>query len=120
MLIHVPSYPWLYAHHDLVAETRERYDIDDFAGRMERAGFEIVQITHANMFVFPVAATKRLLERVIPPSDDHQGDIQPIPEPLNWLFTRLLSAEAGMVARGQLPFGLSILGFGRKRTQPRP
>lgn len=119
-LIHIPSYPWLYAHHDRVAETRERYDMDDFTGRMERAGFDIVLMTHANMFLFPIAAGKRFLERVIPPTDDHQGDIQPIPGPLNWLFSRLLSAEAGLIANGSLPFGLSILALGRKPIQLSP
>lgn len=120
IFLRVPAYPWLYSHHDRVAETRERYSTQMIVDRMEQAGFDVVQVTHANMLLFPIALVKRLIDKVYPLQGEHQGDIQPVPEPLNWLFTRLLSAEAPLISRGSLPVGLSLMALGRKPIQINP
>jgi ubiquinone/menaquinone biosynthesis C-methylase UbiE len=114
VLLRVPAYEFLKAQHDRVAETRQRYSARELRGVMERAGFVVEKLTHANMLLFPAAAAKRLAERVDPPRDPYASDLQPLPQVLNAICTRVLSAEAPLVRRFDLPYGLSLMALGRK------
>ena len=40
-----------------------------------------------------------------------------MPAPLNHAFRLLLSAEAPLIRRGNLPYGLSLMALGRKPLQ---
>lgn len=114
ILLRVPAYEWLKAQHDRVAETRRRYSGGELRDLMAQAGFVVEKCTHANMLLFPAAAAKRLGERVRPPDDPHASDLQPLPAPLNAVCSRLLAAEAPLIRRTDLPFGLSLMALGRK------
>ena len=114
LLLRVPAYQWLAAQHDRVGETRQRYGRRELLHVMYRAGFVVEKCTHANTFLFPAAAAKRLSERIWPPRDPWASDLRPVPAPLNAAFTRLLSAEAALVRRGTLPYGLSLMALARK------
>jgi SAM-dependent methyltransferase len=114
VLIRVPAYKWLTAQHDRVGETRQRYSRAEVYQIMEQAGFAVEKCTHANTFLFPAAAVKRLGERLRPPQNQWASDLQPVPAPLNTLFSWLLKAEAPLVRRGNLPYGLSLMALGRK------
>jgi hypothetical protein len=84
---------------------------------MEQAGFVVEKCTHANMLLFPAAAAKRLGERFWPPKDAYASDLRPVPAPLNRAFGWLLAAEAPLIRRGSLPYGLSLMALGRKPLQ---
>jgi ubiquinone/menaquinone biosynthesis C-methylase UbiE len=114
VLIRVPAYKFLTAQHDRVGETRERYSRRQVLEVMAETGFVVEKCTHANMMLFPLAAAKRLAERVRAPRDTWASDLRPVPAPLNAAFTRLLSAEAPLIRRGRLPYGLSLMALGRK------
>ena len=62
VLLRVPAYPWLYAQHDRVGETRQRYSRRALIAVLERSGFEVEKVTHANMLLFPAALAKRRIE----------------------------------------------------------
>jgi len=117
VLLRVPAYKWLTAQHDRVAETRQRYGRDEVYRVLEEAGFVVEKCTHANMLLFPAAAAKRLGERIRPPKNRFASDLQPVPAPLNTAFTWLLSAEAPLVRRCNLPYGLSLMALGRKPSE---
>ncbi len=114
-----PAYRWLLSSHDTVFETQHRYTTGELAGKMASAGFEIVQTTYANTLLFPLAAARRLLRKTIGLASD-RTDSQPWPSWLKWLngpFTMCLRAEADLISDGwRLPFGLSAICIGRKRT----
>jgi SAM-dependent methyltransferase len=114
VLLHVPAYPFLYAQHDRVGETRERYYRGQLLARVERAGFVVEKCTHANMWLFPLAAAKRLAERIHPPSNPTASDLLPLPGPINTVFRWVLCSEAALIRRWELPFGLSLLALARK------
>jgi hypothetical protein len=65
------------------------------------------------MFLFPVALTKRMLERVLR-NHDPVSDLAFFPEPLNSIFKKILSFEAVLIPRCSLPFGLSVIAIARK------
>jgi ubiquinone/menaquinone biosynthesis C-methylase UbiE len=114
VLIRVPAYKWLTAQHDRVAETRQRYSGAEVHQVMQQAGFVVEKCTHANMLLFPVAAAKRLAEHIWPRQDQWKSDLEPVPAPLNVLLTRILLAEAPLVRRMDLPYGLSLMALARK------
>jgi SAM-dependent methyltransferase len=114
VLLRVPAYKWLMAQHDRLGETRQRYSRRQLLRVMDQAGFVVEKCTHANMLLFPAAAAKRLSERVWPPRNECASDLRPVPAPLNAAFTRMLSAEAALVRRGSLPYGLSLMALARK------
>jgi SAM-dependent methyltransferase len=114
VFLRVPAYRFLRAQHDRVGETRERYSKRQLYDVMQRAGFEVEKCSHTNMFLFPLAAAKRLGERIRPPKNAWASDLQPLPEPVNTVFARVLAAEAPLVRRFDLPYGLSLMALGRK------
>lgn len=114
VLLRVPAYAFLRAQHDRVGETRERYSKRQLYAVVRRAGFAVEKCSHANMVLFPLAAAKRLGERLRPPRNTWASDLQPLPQPLNALFRRVLSAEAPLVRRFDLPYGLSLMALARK------
>src|SRR5262249_52020206 len=83
VLVRVPAYRFLTAQHDRVGETRQRYSRAQLWRVMEQAGFAVEKCTHANMFLFPLAAAKRLSERIRRPTDPHASDLQPLPPAVN-------------------------------------
>jgi SAM-dependent methyltransferase len=114
VLLRVPAYPFLYAQHDRVGETRERYYRGQLRAVLERAGFVVEKCTHANMWLFPLAAAKRLAERVRRPSNPTASDLQPLPRPLDTVFRWVLCSEAALIRRWELPVGLSLMALARK------
>jgi hypothetical protein len=72
-------------------------------------------ISYANTFLFPLAVMKRLSERLFP-SRESESDLTVKAGGLNSVFKFILSSEAPMIARSGLPFGLSVVAVGRKRS----
>lgn len=114
VLVRVPAYELLRAQHDRLGETRHRYRRGELRGVMARTGFVVEKCTHANMLLFPPAAAKRLSERVRPPRDPQASDLRPLPVPVNAACRCLLSFEARLIGRFDLPYGLSVMALGRK------
>jgi ubiquinone/menaquinone biosynthesis C-methylase UbiE len=116
VLLRVPAYEFLKAQHDRVGETRERYYRSQLCRVLEQAGFVVERCTYANMLLFPIAATKRLSERLRPPADPQASDLRPLPAAVNEVLRRVLCAEAPLVRRRDLPYGLSVMALGRRPT----
>lgn len=112
LLLRLPAYEWLRGRHDKVVHTARRYSAGMVAGLLCNAGFHIERLSYANMFLFPLALVKRLLEPILPIGSD--SDLELKVGILNGLLARVMSAEAPLVARGRLPFGLSVVAVGRR------
>jgi SAM-dependent methyltransferase len=112
-LLRLPAYNWLRGRHDQAVHVRHRYTRRDIAERLRRAGFNVEHLSHANTFLFPVALVKRLLEH-LRPRRDGRSDLTLGVGPFNGLLAAILSAEAPLVARKGLPFGLTVVAVGRK------
>jgi hypothetical protein len=113
LVLRLPAYNWLRGQHDVAVRVRHRYTKQGIAERLRLAGFGVEYLSYANMFLFPVALVKRLSERLWPPHSDH-SDLALGVGPFNGLLTSILSAEAPLVARVGLPFGLTVVAVGRK------
>jgi SAM-dependent methyltransferase len=112
LLLRVPALEMLRGAHDQAVHTRRRYTLSGLRRRLAGAGFEVRRLTYANCFLFPLLALRRTLDRW----GGRQGsDVEFLPAPLEWLFLRLLTLEAALVARGlRLPIGASVMALARK------
>jgi hypothetical protein len=80
---------------------------------LQTHGFALELLTYVNMLLFPLALAKRLGERVFP-GHGGESDLSLHPGPLGTPLRLALSAEAALIGRVRLPFGLSVLALGRK------
>jgi SAM-dependent methyltransferase len=113
VVLRLPAYDWLRGQHDRAVHIRHRYTARELAARLADAGLAVDHLSYANTALFPGAAAKRWLERVIPPRDG-TSDLTLGVGPFNGLLRGILGAEASWVARTGLPYGLTVVAVGRK------
>jgi SAM-dependent methyltransferase len=116
-LVRVAAFEWLRTSHDDHNLTYRRFGAGELRRGLAGAGFESVRLTFANTLLFPAAVVWRLLKRagIGPPGSDVR-DTTRGPDWLNGGLARLLRLEAAYLRRSSaaLPFGLSLIGLGRK------
>jgi SAM-dependent methyltransferase len=121
-LITVPAFPILWGRQDEIAHHLRRYRARDLRALVEGADLELLELSHFNTVLFaPIAAIRlaRRLARRRPADGDLRSDFAMTrPGRLNDLLARLFAAEAPLVARRRLPFGVSILALARKAYSP--
>jgi ubiquinone/menaquinone biosynthesis C-methylase UbiE len=114
-IVNLPAYGFLRSEHDLAVNIQHRYTAAELRQRLETAGLAVGKITYVNTLLFPIAATVRLLKRFFyNQSAVPHSDLDPPPRWLNLLLTEIMSLEAKLVRRWNLPFGLSVLGIAYK------
>lgn len=113
LFLRLPAYDWLRGAHDVVIHTARRYTARRLADLLVENDFTPMHLTYANTLLFPVAALKRLSERLLPVRREG-SDLELEPGPLNGILHKVLAAEAPWAASSRLPFGLSVLALARK------
>ncbi|MBI5876295.1 MAG: class I SAM-dependent methyltransferase [Chloroflexi bacterium] len=99
------------AHDDAVQGAR-RYTTGEMREKLSAAGFSVRRLSYANMLIFPLAAPWRLLRRRT--GDEHGSDVSAAPGWLNALMGLVYRVEAGLLARTNLPVGMSIIVHAQK------
>jgi SAM-dependent methyltransferase len=112
LLLRLPAYDWLRRHHDQVTHTGLRFSATALRRDLTRAGFFVEKLTYANTFSLPVAICKSMIERYLPPKGESVLGHSPAWQ--DRLFSQLLFLEARWLRAHSLPFGLSVVGAGRK------
>lgn len=105
IIVTVPAHPVLYGSHDVRLDHLRRYTKQQLAALCRESGADPVLFTAFNTLLAPLAVTYRLMEKLSPVRFPNQERL-PI-APVNALLARIFSAEAALVARRPLPFGLS-------------
>jgi SAM-dependent methyltransferase len=113
-LIRVPALEQVRSAHDAAVHTRHRYSLAELRDKVGRAGLTVARASYANALLLPVAAAARLLARwVAPPAPGRaaapRSDVRPLPPAANALLRGVLGVEAALIARHDLPLGLSAL-----------
>ncbi len=112
LVLRAAAYDWLRGAHDRLWDVAHRYAFDELRAKVEGAGLTVEHLTYANMWLFPLAALKRLSEPLFP--RQAQSDLALSAGPFNGLLGAILAGEAPLAARWRLPFGLSLIVVGRK------
>lgn len=113
LLLRLPAYDWLRGQHDKNVHTNHRYTKKLVKELLEQSGFIVEHLSYANTWLFPLAAIKRLSERIFPPKDN-QSDLALNAGVFNNIFKFILASEAPFAAHIGLPYGLSVIAVGRK------
>ncbi len=112
LLVRVAANDWLRGAHDRSWHVVRRFSQAGLRAGLMRAGLHVERLSHANMWLFPLAVAKRLSERFLPPRDT--SDLLYPFGPLDPIFGAILGSEAPLVAGPGLPFGLSLVALARK------
>lgn len=105
----VPAYRWLWSKHDDLAHHYHRYTKGELEKKLATAGFKIKKISYYNTFLFPIAATvrllkKTLLKKVLPVSDfSIKGGM------LDIVWEKIFAFERHFLKFLNFPFGFSLV-----------
>ena len=115
VIIFVPAFQFLWSGHDEVNQHFRRYRTDELASLARTAGFEIQRQGYWNFFLFPPVAIVRCARRLLGTTKKPDGDIKPVPTPLNALLIVLLRLENRLILAGlNFPWGVSAMVVARK------
>jgi hypothetical protein len=115
LMVRVAAYDWLRGAHDRACRIQHRYTASELRRALEQVGLSVEVLGYANMWLFPLAALKRLAERLGPPTD--RTELMANFGLADRLFGAILASEGPLAARGWLPFGLSLMAVGRKQVK---
>lgn len=107
LLVTVPAFRALWGPHDVTLHHKRRYEKAELADKLAAAGFVVGKLSYINMALFPVAVLARGADRLLGRRGASGTGV--LPGPLNEAFARLFGAEARLLGRINLPFGLSLL-----------
>ena len=111
----VPAYDFLWGRQDEISKHQRRYTAPVLRTRVVNAGFVPLKVSYLNTFLFPIIAIVRLFRRLwgifrpateeVCVSDFSMTSAGRLNDLLGWLF----ALEASLLARINLPWGVSIL-----------
>lgn len=121
----VPAHEWMWGRQDEISGHRRRYNRRLLRRRLEAAGLRVERLTAFNTILFPVAAAIRLFRRRSDGRGRGRDQAEPHelqsdfsmtpPGPLNELLTTIFSAERFPLRCMDLPVGISLFAFARRR-----
>ncbi len=114
LYLQLPAFDRLRSRHDAAVFTRHRYTAGEVRRVLQAAGLRVRRVTYANALLFPAAAAWRIVQKAAAARADERSDVRPVPGPLNAGLRAALSWEAPVLARWNLPFGLSVIGVAQK------
>jgi SAM-dependent methyltransferase len=121
LFLQLPAYQWLRSHHDEAVHTGHRYSAAEVRQLVTDGGLRVRRITYANSLLLPAAAAWRAINRFFPGSPTaERSDVRPIAAPVNRLMRNVLGLEAPIVARRNLPFGLSVIAVAQRPSVVAP
>ncbi|HSS60964.1 MAG TPA: methyltransferase domain-containing protein [Candidatus Limnocylindrales bacterium] len=122
LLVTVPAHRFLWGDQDEVNMHKRRYVSRELRKRLVEARFEVVRLSYMNALLLPPIAAARLLRRLehrLRPRIQAESDFRyPAPGPLNQALGWVFGAEAAVLKRADIPFGVSILALARKPAIP--
>jgi SAM-dependent methyltransferase len=111
LLLRLPAFEWLRGAHDEAVHTARRYTRRSVRSKLAAAGLEPSRLTHANGLLLPLAAVKRVAERLTGATGD---DLRPAPALAESLFRGALALERRLLRRVDLPIGVSVMAVARR------
>lgn len=112
LLLWVTAHPMLYGPHDMATGAVRRFHRSEIWAKVRQAGFVIVKVSYANMFLFPAVLMAKMFRRFVPQWRRGQSDLVLPPQLINEILTSLLYLEGVFYRRTVLPLGLSLFVVG--------
>jgi SAM-dependent methyltransferase len=117
-VVSVPAFRFLWSEHDVALHHRRRYRIGELRDLLRRAGLEVEHASYVMTALFPAVAAVRLVQKALgsdrKPPEAAKTTHPDVTGPLNGALAGLLRAEAQVVRRVSLPFGVSLAAVAKK------
>jgi SAM-dependent methyltransferase len=114
-MVAVPAYRFLWGAQDEASQHQRRYRAKQLERRVRESGLHVKRLTHFNTILFPPIAAIRLMRRAWKRPRSLRSDFTfPAPPAMNAVLAAVFGWEADVVARANLPFGVSILCLAEK------
>lgn len=113
VVVAVPAYQWAWSAHDVALGHRRRYTAGRLRASLEQAGLQVDRVSYFHSWLVPPAVLLRKtpLGRLVAGSDEEASFVSPR---VNRALRSASSAERAVLARRDLPFGLSVLGVAHR------
>ena len=110
LLVTVPAFPFLWGPQDEISHHKRRYRRRELSTRIAEAGFELDRLSYFNTLLFPPIAAIRATRPYRPRQQRLRSDFEMTrPGRVNSVLAKVFAAEAPLVARVNLPVGVSLL-----------
>lgn len=113
LLLTVPAFQFLWGPHDTEHHHHRRYRAAELRRKLQNAGFKVNRLSYYNSWLFPPIALLRLVHKALP-FGETGGEERLPPAWLNHFLERLFASERWVLARGSLPFGVSLIAVAQK------
>jgi SAM-dependent methyltransferase len=111
LILTVPAHQALFGPHDVEHHHKRRYAYAELNAKLLAAGFEVEKLSYMNAALFPVAWILRWFDKVM---GHERPTATGLPSsPVNQALAAIFGAEAALLPRLNLPFGLSLLAVAR-------
>ncbi|MCB0106245.1 MAG: class I SAM-dependent methyltransferase [Caldilineaceae bacterium] len=126
LLVTVPAFMWLWSYNDEINAHQRRYTAPELKQKLTMSGLVVKRLSYNNFFLFPMVAGIRMLRPYKPDlesphltqdDDVYQVEMEAIPEPANTILHVVGWLEAELLARVDLPFGVSVLCVAEKPAE---
>jgi SAM-dependent methyltransferase len=114
LVVFAPAYRWLWGPQDDVSHHRRRYTPRSLASVIEKAGFRITRMTHANLLLLPLILAGRVILRATRKHVETENTLAPGWS--NGLLRTVFCAERHLLRKADLPLGVSLLCVATKDT----
>jgi ubiquinone/menaquinone biosynthesis C-methylase UbiE len=115
----VPAYQFLWSDFDKFSGHYRRYTRAELKLSVEGVGFEVIKLTYFNTLLFPFVWGVRTMKNLLGRWVSLSSDLETPGGGLNALLAHVFATEGHLVARTDLPFGVSLLCVARKRSPQR-
>lgn len=113
LIFTVPAHPWLFSAHDKALWHYRRYTRDAMRRALAAGGLHDEWLSYWNAILFPAVAAVRVAATSLG-RDKASSDVGMTPALINAPLTGLLAAEAMLLRRFRLPWGVSLVGVARR------
>lgn len=116
LLVTVPAYEWMWGNQDEISHHYRRYTRSRLGDSLAGAGLAPERLSYFNTVLFAPIAAVRLLRRLRPGGPEDRSDFElNRPGAMNAVLARAFALEAPLVARFDLPFGVSVAALASPR-----
>jgi SAM-dependent methyltransferase len=111
-LLFVPAFMFLWGVQDDVSNHRRRYTLPGLKKMVQASGLTVERASYANITFFAPILLGRLLMRLTGWRPESENNINV--SALNGMLGRILGAESSLLAKANLPFGVSAICVARR------
>ncbi|HUS71394.1 MAG TPA: methyltransferase domain-containing protein, partial [Anaerolineae bacterium] len=115
LLAVVPAFAFLWSDFDRFSGHYRRYSKQELRSKIEGSGFQVSRLSYFNTLLFPFVWGVRTFKNWAGTWRTFRSDLEMRTPGLNSLLASVFSMEGGLMARGDLPFGVSLICIARKR-----